>query len=357
MAGQSGPNTVSQNETYLGNRLLFQRSGEVEVGLTDAISGDEAKQILKRAALGAVLIGFAFSGLGLIATIGTAAVSRGLDSSSAVGGFFGLMALLLPWIWIALVLFLPTTEVLSDWHLLLDGKAEIADTAYGVVFRSLTVDHHIPATVAPKRVRVGPPVPGVRNLLHIAIGKYFSYVSVYAFGKDLYLGWTLWRRQIPILVVFRWLGSLFGGDPGYSGMIEMEPIKAMRETVHNALRSAIEAAVIGRSIPLVETFGYDIEIEPEGSQPPVHTGPQHTGPQPVVAPQQHTGPQPVLQPPAVTVLRRAEVYSAEDHHPLGTVEPGATFQVVHDSAENGITVRDENGAIALLKDRSAVQWL
>ena len=340
MAGQPGPDDVSQNGTYIGNRLLFQRSGEVEVGLTDAISGDQAKQILKRAALGAILIGFAFSGLGLIATLGAAAVSRGFDSSSAVGGFFGLLALLLPWIWIALVLFLPTTEVLSDWHLLLDGKAEIADTAYGVVFRSLTVDHHIPATVAPKRIRVGPPVPGVRNLLHIGIGKYYSYVSVFAFGRDLYLGWTLWRRQIPILVVFRWIGSLFGGDPAYSGMIEMEPIKAMRETVHNALRNAIEAAVVGRSIPLVETFGYDIKVESEGA--------------PYAAP---ATPPPAPAQRAVTVLRRVEVFSAEDHQPLGTVEPGSTFQVVHDSADTGITVRDDNGATALLKDRSAVRWL
>jgi hypothetical protein len=340
MAGPAAPNTVNQNETYLGNRLLFQRSGEVEVGLTDAISGERAMQILKRAIIGAFLVGFASVFIGVLMAAATAATTY--RTSLAVGGFFTVMALLLPWVWIAVVLFLPSTEVLSDWHLLLDDKAEIAETAYGVVYRSLTVDHRIPASVTPKRVQVGPPVPGVRNLLRIAIGKYYSFVSVYAFGNDLYLGWTLWRRQIPITVVFRWIGSLFGGDPGYSGMIEMEPIKAMREAVHNALRNAIEASIVGRSIPLVETFGYDVRIEAEGAQ---HAAPPHPAPPPVV------------RPVVVAVLHRVEVFSTEDHQSLGHVEPGATFQVVHDSQENGITVRDDNGAIALLKDRSAVQWL
>jgi hypothetical protein len=339
MAGSAAPPTASQNETYLGNRLLFQRSGEVEVGLTDAIDGVQAKQILKRAFLGAILIGFVSTAFSLMVAFGAGAASTrgGADAGGGIAILFATMAMMAPWIWIILVLVVPLTEVLSDWHLLLDGKADIADTAYGVVYRSLTVDHHIPASVAPKRVRVGPPVPGVRNLLHIAIGKYYSYVSVFAFGNDLYLGWTLWRRQIPIMVVFRWIRSVFGGDPGYSGMIEMEPIKAMRETVHNALRGAIETAIVGRSIPLVETFGYDIQVEDDWA----HHAPSHAAPAQV----------------GVTVVNRVEVFSTEDHQSIGHVEPGASFQVVHDSAENGITVRDTNGAIALLKDRSAVQWL
>ncbi|MET1072691.1 MAG: hypothetical protein ABWY11_08605 [Umezawaea sp.] len=343
MAGSAAPHTVNQNETYLGNRLMFQRSGEVEVGLTDAISGDLAKLILKRAFIGGFLIGIASLLLGVFAALGTAVAAGAAGTAgAAVGGLFTVMAFLLPLFWIAVVLFVPIIEVLSDWHLLLDGKAEIADTAYGVVYRSLTVDHHIPASVVPKRVRVGQPVPGVRNLLRIAIGKYYSYVSVYAFGNDLYLGWTLWRRQIPIMVVFRWFSSLFGTDPGYSGMIEMEPIKAMREAVHNALRGAIEAAIVGRSIPLVETFGYDVRIEADNGQ--------YAAPSPAAPP-------PVAPQPMVTVLRRVEVFSAEDHASLGEVDAGATFQVVHDSPDNGITLRDNNGVIALLKDRSAVQWL
>ncbi|CCH35608.1 hypothetical protein ABZ816_13485 [Actinosynnema sp. NPDC047251] len=315
------PGSQGQNETYIGQRLLFQRTGEVEVGLADATSGADARRILKAAVIGAMLIGFPTFLLSVVISL---AAGRG---GSDFAGFLLVMAFLAPWLWIALVLFVPRVDVLSDWHLLLDGKADIADTAYGVVWRSLTVDRQTPVTVSPRRVRVGPPVAGVRNLLHVSLGRYYSYVSVFGFGRDLYLGWTLWRRRLPVMVVLRWIGSVFGGDPGYSGVIEMEPVKAMRESVHNALRQAIEAAVIGREIPLVETFGHDLPVETHG-----------------------TGPRPRL----VTVLYRTEVFSA-DGQPLGHVEPGVTYEVVADEPA-GVTVRDNAGSTALLKDRAAVQW-
>lgn len=318
---------MGQNESYIGERLLYQRSGEVEVGLTDAIDGSDAKRILRHAVVGAVVLGMGFF---LLAVLSSFAASSSRGSGNAMGGFFAIMAFLLPWAWMALVLLVPRTEVLSDWHLLLDGKAEIAETAYGVVYRTLTVDRQIPAMISPRRVRVGPPVRGVRNLLRISIGKYYSYVSVFPFGRDLYLGWTLWRRQLPLLIVVRWIGSLFGGDPGYSGMIEMEPIKAMREAVHNALRQAIEAAVVGRAIPIVETFGHDLPVEPlvGGNHAPT---------------------------PMVTVLYRVEVFSVGDHQPLGYAEPGVSYDLVEDDPIGGLVVRDTSGATAVLKDRASVR--
>ncbi len=312
-----------QNETYIGQRLLFQRSGEVEVGLTDAISGADAKRILKHAVLGSLLIGFGSYATALV--IGLAATRS--NGAQGFAGFLIICAFLAPWVWIALVLLVPRVEVLSDWHLLVDGRADIAETAYGVVWRSLTVDRQVPANVSPRRVRVGPPVRGVRNLLHVSIGKYYSYVSVFAFGRDLYLGWTLWRKQLPIIVLLRWIGSLFGGDPGYSGVIEMEPVKAMREAVHNALRQAIEAAAVGRTIPLRDTFGYDVPVESPDEAPPAAL---------------------------VTVTYRTEVFTV-DGQALGFAEPGVTYAVVSDDAE-GVVVRDGSGQSALIKDRSAVQW-
>lgn len=321
------PGVSEQNETYIGQRLLFQRAGEVEVGLAETVGGRDALRILKQAFVGAFLIGLGATTFGVLAAFAVSAATRDRDA----GAWFLTMSYVLPWVWIALVLFVPRTEVLSDWHLLLDGRAPIAETAYGVVYRSLTADRQIPAVVAPRRVPVGAPVAGVRNMLCVSIGRYSSYISVFAFGNDLYLGWTLWRKQLPFMVVLRWIGSLFGGHPGYSGVLEMEPIKAMRESVHNALRQGIEASVAGRAIPLVETFGYEVPVE---SAPGV-------------------GPSGAL--PLVTVARRVEVFSAEDGGPVGYAEPGVTYQVVRDDAE-GLVVRDQTGVAAVLKDRSAVQW-
>lgn len=313
---------LGQNETYVGQRLLFQGAGEVEVGLTDAVDGEDAKQILKQAVLGSILVGIAatlFGGVVAVVLVGTT------ESFEVAGGFL-VLASLPPWLWLALVLFGPRHQVLSDWHLLLDGRARVADTAHQVVHRALTADRRVPAAVEHGQLRVGPPVPGVRNTVRVAIGKYSVYISVFPFGNDLYLGWTLWRRDIPIVIVLRWFASLFRGDPGYSGIIEMEPIKALRESVHNALRQSVEAVSLAPSAPVAETFGDDTPV----------------GAQPVAA-------------PLVTVRYPVEVFSPNGE-PVGHAEPGTTYEVIGEEPDAGTTLRDRNGAVAVVKDRSAIQW-
>lgn len=328
---------MAQNETYLGLRLLFQRAGNVETDLMDVISGGQAKQILRRTFGGALTI--------ILVTVVVAALTglaTGLASSSSEGGStastlstFGIVVAI---IWIAWHLFMPRTEILSDWHLLLDGKAWISDTAYGVVFASLRQDHAIPASIEPRRMRVGPPVRGLRNLLLVRIGKYMAYISVFPFGNDLYLGWTLWRRQIPLMIVLRWIAAFLGGDPGFSGIIDVEPIKAMREAVHNALRRGIEAAMIGRQIPIAQSFGYELPIETV-----FHPASPRT---PTVAP--------TARPSMLTVIHRVEVFSANDNASIGFAEPGLTYEFLGEDAV-GLVVRDGHGSVLVIREKSAVR--
>lgn len=323
----------SQNETYLGQRLLFQRAGSVETALMDVVSGEKAKKILRRAFLGAILIA-------ILGTV-TALLGGGL---ALLGGLIGGLG---PFVWLAVQLFVPRTEILSDWNLILDGKCDVADSAYASVFQALRDDHAIPAAIEPRRLRVGPPVRGVRNMLRVRIGKYYTLVSVFAFGNDLYLGWTLLRRQVPVMLVLRWLASVFARDPGYSGLIDLEPIKAMRETVHNALRRAIEAAVIGRSTTIVEAFGHDLPIE----MPTHPNGAGYPEEPPPIPPQR----QQAAPARRLTVVARTPVYAADGSTPMGHVEPGFSCELLGDDAV-GLVVRDTTGTVAVLKDRSSVRW-
>lgn len=339
---------VGQNDTYVGQRLLFQRAGAVETDLVDMVSGVQARRILRRAFGGAVLIV-------VLAYLFTVLGAMGSSSSRSSGGSSVLLTLgpLASLIWLACQLFVPVTEILSDWHLLLDGKAEVADTAYGVVFTSLRIDHEIPAIIEPRRKRVGPPVRGIRNLMRVRIGKYHMYISVFAFGRDLYLGWTLWRRQVPVMIVLRWLASFFGGDPGYSGVIEMEPIKAMRESVHNALRRGIEAAVAGRQIPIAQSFGYEIPIEAEDAPMSAngHGQPSANGYAPS-APVH--APPPPPEPAMVRIVQRVEVFTADGRSSMGFAGPGGSFEFLGEGSE-GLVVRDQSGAIRVIKERSSVR--
>jgi len=98
------------------------------------------------------------------------------------------------------------------------------------------------------------------------LGKYFMFVSVFAFGRDLYLGWSLIRRDIPILFLFRYFAAKLATGPGFSRLIGIEPVKALREVVHNALRTGIEAAAVGRQISIDSVFNRPIPIEESTAQ-------------------------------------------------------------------------------------------
>jgi hypothetical protein len=142
--------------------------------------------------------------------------------------------------------------------------------------------------------------------------------------------------------VLRWIASVFATDPGYSGLIDLEPIKAMRETVHNALRRAIEAAVIGREMPIVEAFGHDVPIE-------VPVAVADAG---FAEERQPAPPQPVRM---LTVVARTEVFAADGLTPVGYVEPGFSCEFLGDD-EVGLVVRDSTGSVAVLRDRASVTW-
>ncbi|HKS48494.1 MAG TPA: hypothetical protein VJT49_25960 [Amycolatopsis sp.] len=316
-----GPDVLTRNETHLGQRPSFQRAGR---DLDDSLYGG-AKRVLRRAVLGAVPAWFVPFAFALVPSLGRPSA-------------FLILSFALPLVWFVLALTVPQTEILDAWHILLDDKAEISDTAYGVIFQSLRDGHGIPADMRPKRVRVGPPVRGVRNMLRIQLGRYATLVSVFPFGNDLYLGWTLSRRQVPLLIVLPWL-SPSGADRGFPGPTELEPIKAIREAVHSAVHEGMESALAGRYIPIVETFGYDVPVEAVAPAPAV-VGAAGAEPRPVT----------------VTVLRPVEVFAVEDREQvIGQAHPGVSYELVGEDGGTGLVVRDSSGSVALVKDPSAVR--
>ncbi|RZS41116.1 hypothetical protein EV193_103435 [Herbihabitans rhizosphaerae] len=319
------PEDLAQNEAYLGQRLLYNRSDQTEVTLLDVVTGDTAKKILRRAFGGFALI--LVAGLILEALGGLTSSSRSSDESS-----FALFGTLLAFGWLAMNLFVPRREPLGDWNLVLGKQHKLADTAYAAVYRSLKQEHRIPADIGVRRVRVGGPASGVRNYLQVRLGKYAVHVSVFPFGADLYLGWTLWRTDVPIAVVLRWLKLSTRRDPGYTCMVEIEPVKALRDAVHDGMRAGIEAVRIGEAVPLRETFGDGLRIESDDTAGPA---------------------QPVSH--WLTVAAAVPVYSTENGAEQGRATPGKSYELVDETAD-GLLVRDTSGVIALLRDTSGVRW-
>ena len=255
---------VSQNEYCTRSRLpTYQRGRDVEVELVDSASGRRARGILLRAFGGAFLL-YVVLAIPAILAAG-AGLASGRDGVVAATGIFAVLANLLPLVWFCLVLFLPRTETLSEWQVLLDGKAPLAPTAYGVIHRALQM-RRVPAYIDPVQLKVNFPEKATRSFLRVSLNRYEVIVSVFPFGWDLYLGWVLRRREIPIKVVGRWLRSLLGSGVNYSGLIDLEPVRALREAVHNAMRQGIEAAAEAGAQPQNAVLGDGAPVQPASWQ-------------------------------------------------------------------------------------------
>jgi hypothetical protein len=266
---QTASATIAPNESYVGARLQFRGAGDVEHGMIDTADRPTARHILRRLMRGVLIL--VVLGVGR-AVFPLTPLYDEYNSSSDILDLYGILTIL-TYVWMALVLLMPIRQTLSEWSLVVDDRAALSESAYATVAEELLRRRQIPAQVFPRRIRVGRPQPGIRNFLLVKLGKYFMFVSVFAFGRDLYLGWSLIRRDIPIIFLLRYFAAKLGTDPGFSRLIDIEPVKALREVVHNALRTGIEAAAVGRQISVDSVFNRPIPVDEDPAHGPAASFP------------------------------------------------------------------------------------
>src|SRR5262249_26150987 len=185
-------------------------------------------------------------GLFLVAVVLLFVVGLPLGTGSTV---FGIVLSLVAFV---VELFLPRERRLAECQVLVARRAPLADSAYGVVFQALRA-REVPAEVEPQRVRYE---GVVRNCLAVRRGPFRVQVSTYAFGTDLVIRWALWRRQLPARAVLRWLAA------GAAAQAPLEePVQALADLVHSAVREGVAAAEAGQEVPLAEAFGHDLPVE------------------------------------------------------------------------------------------------
>ncbi len=174
-------------------------------------------------------------------------------------------------------LLVPRDRLLAGRTVLVDGRAARSDPAYAAVYQALR-EREVPAEVRPRRVRQP---GGVRNGLLVRSGAHRIHVSVFPFGNDLALGWSMWHRRLPAQGVLQWLAAAAGGHPD---PVEVEPVRALAEAVRAAVGNGVQAAEDERDLSLAEAFGYDVPIE------------DRTAPAPAPPPTPPTPPAPRRQP-------------------------------------------------------------
>ena len=197
-------------------------------------------QILRQAALfvgvylfaetlAAIFFGFlAIAGLGLVSALNMWSVSTTLIS---------LALAILFWL-------LPVPALLAQWSLLVNHKAEAAETAFAHISAALQ-EHETPLdTVGVRPLRV--PGEGRRDYLELRQGRFAGYVSCFAHGRDLYVGWTFWLYLSPLrlllMIIGRKIQDMSGRGNDIHQTLRYESTRATIAATHNVVLEGIDLA-------------------------------------------------------------------------------------------------------------------
>jgi uncharacterized protein YbjQ (UPF0145 family) len=258
----------------------------VESGFDESVPLRVLVSLWARAPIPAFLVWFVFLFFWFMAVSFGDSVFSEAENGFHLGvlGTGALISFIAFWV---LLLMIKIPEPIAEWNTLLENKAGAAASSYATIFGALR-RRHIPVYVEAKRIRSDILASeAVNNRLVLTDRSYVAYVSVFAYGTSLYVGWTMWRRRYGAQLVSAFfkdlVGSLYGRTGLISQMLRTEKPRAMREAVHSAVREGVDAAVKGVEVPIASTFGYELPIEdltamvpapmptPPGATPP---GPQ-----------------------------------------------------------------------------------
>jgi len=185
------------------------------------------------------LLFFMFAIVDMISSSGSGSSSTNPYGSSTTGssGGAGVGIIELGWFlsfvvfWVVL-LAIKIQEPVAEWKTLIDGKAAAAESSYSAIFHSLA-RRRIPVGVSASRIRSDLlTAESVNNRLIISERSYVAYVSVFAFGTSLYVGWTMWRTRRGAILIGQFVKDLVGSMLGRSGivnqMLRTERVRATR---------------------------------------------------------------------------------------------------------------------------------
>jgi hypothetical protein len=232
--GQAGPNA-----TYLGRRLMYLPQPEQPF---DPIANTRyLTAVLARAAMyviiyviGAFLAGIFFTVAGL-AVLGA---STGIRLYSICGALIAIAMFFLFWL-------MPVPALLSEWKLTVDGKAAAAPTVFEHIVWTLR-RHETPLDSAQVR-RLRLPREGSRDYLELRRDLFTGFIGCFAWGQDLYVGWTFWVKLSPFRALCMrlariWQSATGRGNELYS-TLRYDSARAMREAMHSTAREGIDVAV------------------------------------------------------------------------------------------------------------------
>jgi hypothetical protein len=236
---------TEQNVVYLGNRLMYNHDAEeMDPVRNPRVLG----QLLLQMFLFVAAPMFLTFGLGVLAAVLAVVnavadnpLTSALGSLARIGAVLGLLATMACWVigWFRTV---PIRN--AEWIMFLDDKGPAAPTVFAQVTGAFQRRATPADSVRVKRVPL--PGGGHRDMLEVRYRVFIGYITAYAFGRDLHIGWvyywnlSLWRHLM--LGLGNVLNGLRGRQTEVHVLARYEPAKTMREALHAAAREGVDIA-------------------------------------------------------------------------------------------------------------------
>jgi hypothetical protein len=160
---------------------------------------------------------------------------------------------------------LPVPALLGEWHRLLTFRASQAAATLRYIKQALDY-HHAPYDSLDSKP-ITPPGEGRKLYLELRRGLFAGYISSFAHGDDLYIGWTFWIYVSPLRALMMRLGRRVQDYTGRGNDI----YQTLRFESTQATISAMHACTLE-----------GVDFATRGPNPPAE--PPAAGPAPGVAP-------------------------------------------------------------------------
>ena len=139
---------------------------------------------------------------------------------------------------------IPVPALLAEWSQVMEQSSESTQTASEYInsaFRS----HGTP--VDSLRVRtVSRHGEGDHEYLELRRGHFSGYISCFAHGHDLYVGWTFWLHMSPLrllmMIISRNIRDVTSRGDGIRRSLRFESVRALVAAMHGASLAGIDAA-------------------------------------------------------------------------------------------------------------------
>jgi hypothetical protein len=222
------PSPFDADSVYMQKTLRHQ---PMELGLDDSVSLSALVMILVRAFIFWVIISFVLGGIGAYKLV------NGDGSKWLI--LAPLASFIISWV---VLLRSKVTEPIGEWLVLLPDRAGQAESYYRMITavlkrRQLPIDPQLRSEELNRQTR------SVKHMIELRENEYQTYVTVFAYGTSLYVGWQMWRRRSGAQLFKRALADRVKGYNLITTMQRTDRARAVREAVHLACREAVYAPV------------------------------------------------------------------------------------------------------------------